>query len=72
MQLVQIARDPNSDNINKCQKVLDTDTDLVLFQGRLVNDPEVLSRTMPGSDERVVALSREVVLQAARQLLGVA
>lgn len=70
MQLVQIARDPNSDNINRCQKVFDTDTDLILFQGKLVRDPEVLATTMPGADEQVIALSRDVVLQAARQLLG--
>ena len=73
MRLETIAVDPNSDGVHDCPKVtvnVDDPAGPVYFQSPQVFDADALEQSHPGAGEALIAVPREVAMQAARRLLG--
>lgn len=73
MKLVTIGIGDNTDGVHDCPKIQD-DADVedgpIYVQGPQVHDQEALAQSMPGQEEVLCAVPREVFLRAARRILG--
>ena len=50
-----------------CPRAYVTEGEMVLIQGFVVDDPDVLARAKPSKGEALVEIPRHILLQAARQ-----
>jgi hypothetical protein len=73
VKLVTIGIGDDTDGVHDCPKILDDEevaNGPVYLQGRQVSDPEALAQSMPGPEEVLCVVPREVFLRAARRILG--